>query len=82
MTVILCNFTPVVRHDYRIGVPQGGTYVEVFNSDAERFGGSNVLNEGDLNSDPIPMHGRDQSLSLTLPPLATIYLRLRQDESK
>lgn len=74
-TVVVCNFTPVVRHDYRIGMPKEGIYEEVLNSDAEEFGGSNVRNEGELLTDHIPMHGRMQSLSLTLPPLGTIYLR-------
>lgn len=78
-TVVLCNFTPVVRHSYRIGVPVKGDYVEVFNSDAEAFGGSNVLNEGVFTAQDVPMHGMDQSIELTLPPLATIYLRLTED---
>ena len=78
LTVVLCNFTPVVRNGYRIGVPEDGTYVEVFNSDAERFGGSNVLNEGDFVSEDVPMHGFDQSIQLTLPPLSTIYLQLKK----
>lgn len=77
MTVVVCNFTPVVRHGYRFGVPRPGTYVEVFNSDAEAFGGSNVLNEGEFAAQTVPMHGMDQSLELTLPPLATIYLQLK-----
>ena len=76
MTVVVCNFTPVVRHSYRFGVPRKGTYVEVFNSDATAFGGSNVLNEGEFETQDVPMHGMDQSLELTLPPLATIYLQL------
>ena len=79
MTVVVCNFTPVVRHDYRFGVPRPGTYVEVLNSDAEQFGGSNVLNEGAFTAEDIAMHGMDQSLSLTLPPLATIYLELKPE---
>jgi 1,4-alpha-glucan branching enzyme len=82
MTVVICNFTPVVRHSYRFGVPKKGTYVEVFNSDAEEFGGSNVLNEGNFPSQDIPMHGMDQSLELTLPPLGTIYLQLTSDTGK
>ncbi len=77
MTVVVCNFTPVVRHGYRFGVPRPGTYVEVFNSDAEAFGGSNVLNKGEFAAQTVPMHGMDQSLELTLPPLATIYLQLK-----
>lgn len=76
MTIVVCNFTPVVRHDYRFGVPQPGTYVEVLNSDDSRFGGSGVVNEGTFTAEDIPMHGMDQSLSLTLPPLAAIYIEL------
>ena len=76
MTIVVCNFTPVVRHDYRFGVPQPGTYVEVLNSDDSRFGGSGVVNEGEFTAEDIPMHGMDQSLTLTLPPLAAIYIEL------
>ena len=79
-TIVVCNFTPVVRHDYHFGVPEKGTYVEVFNSDATEFGGSNVVNEGDLVSVDTPLHGMKQSLTVTLPPLAVIYLRLKTAE--
>ncbi|MCQ5343772.1 alpha amylase C-terminal domain-containing protein, partial [Megasphaera massiliensis] len=68
-----------VRHSYRIGVPVKVDYVEVFNSDAEALGGSNVLNEGVFTAQHVPMHGMDQSIELTLPPLSTIYLRLTED---
>ena len=73
--VVLCNFTPEVRHDYRIGVPKKGEYREVFNSDAEEFGGSGVKNEGALHTEDVPWHDREQSLVITVPPMATIYLR-------
>ena len=73
--VVLCNFTPEVRHDYRIGVPKKGEYREVFNSDAEEFGGSGVKNEGDLHTEDVSWHDREQSLVITVPPMATIYLR-------
>ena len=75
--VVLCNFTPEVRHDYRIGVPKKGEYREVFNSDAEEFGGSGVKNEGALHTEDVPWHDREQSLVITVPPMATIYLRLK-----
>ena len=65
-----------MRHDYRIGVPKKGVYYEVFNSDDEAFGGSGVKN-GDLQSEDVPWHSREQSIRLTVPPLATVYLRLR-----
>ena len=74
-TVWVCNFTPVVRHNYRIGVPEPGLYREVFNSDRKHFGGSGVVNDGELWTDRVEMHGRRQSLSLTLPPLAVAVYR-------
>jgi 1,4-alpha-glucan branching enzyme len=74
--VIISNFTPVPRLAYRVGVPRPGYYREVLNSDAERYWGSNMGNEGGRAAEAIPMHGQPQSLSLTLPPLATIMLKL------
>jgi len=68
------NATPVVRYGYRIGVPRVGTYREIFNSDSHHYGGSNVGNQGELASEDVPSHGFEQSLTLTLPPLATIVL--------
>ena len=69
--VVLINFAPMTRHSYRIGVPESGTYKEVFNSDLQEYGGwGNVNNE--VNTDDIEMHGFNQSMSLTVPPLATI----------
>jgi 1,4-alpha-glucan branching enzyme len=63
-----------VRLDnYRIGVPRFGTYREVLNTDAAIYGGGNEGNMGAVHSEAIPMHGRDQSLAVTLPPLSTIY---------
>jgi 1,4-alpha-glucan branching enzyme len=73
-TVVLCNFTPVVRHDYRIGVPKAGSYREIFNSDSSRYGGSGVGNP-DLVAVASPWHGQPCSVSVTVPPLATIYLK-------
>ena len=75
--VCVHNFTPEVRHSYRIGVPTKGTYVEVFNSDLEKFGGSGVVNAGDIASEDYPFHGRDQSIVITVPPLATVFYRLK-----
>ena len=72
--IVVANFTPVVRRDYRIGVPDDGIYAEVFNSDAEEFGGSGVINSGPLLSETIPWHDRDASLRITVPPLAVIFL--------
>lgn len=72
---IVCNFTPVVRKGYRIGVPDAGFYAESLNTDAERYGGSNVGNYGGLDADDWPMHGRPFSLGLNLPPFAAVVLR-------
>jgi 1,4-alpha-glucan branching enzyme len=74
--VVVSNFTPVPRYDYRIGVPKPGYYREIINSDAECYWGSNIGNEGGRETENVPMHGHAQSLSLTLPPLATIMLKL------
>jgi 1,4-alpha-glucan branching enzyme len=73
--VFVCNFTPVPRYAYRIGVPYPGHYTEVLNTDAAAYGGSNVGNLGGVSSEPIVAHGRPHSLALTLPPLATLVLR-------
>jgi 1,4-alpha-glucan branching enzyme len=72
--VVVCNLTPVVRSDYRIGVPGGGAWRELLNTDAECYGGSNVGNQGHLNAEDTSWHGRPASLRLTLPPLATLVL--------
>ena len=70
-----CNFTPVPRHNYRIGAPRPGRYREIFNTDAEMFGGSNVGNLGELNAAEVSHHGRPASLSVTLPPLAVAVFK-------
>ena len=70
--LVVCNFTPVVREGYRIGVPREGRWVERLNTDAGVYGGSNVGNGGGVVAEPTPWHGRPASLSLTLPPLATV----------
>ena len=77
--VISCsNFTPVPREGYRLGVPHGGIYDEVFNSDSAWYGGGNLGNAGALEAQPHPHHGRDFSVTLTLPPLATVVLKPRR----
>jgi len=73
--LVVSNFTPVIRYDYRIGVNQAGHYREILNTDAECYRGSNVGNLGGVDSQPHHSHHREHSLLLTLPPLATIYLR-------
>ena len=73
--LVCLNFTPVVR-PYRMGVPQAGQYVEIFNSDAAKYGGSGVTNQGPLQADGhIPYHGQVASLELTLPPLGAVILK-------
>jgi len=73
--IAICNFLPEVQENYRIGVPDKGAYVEVFNSDAKEFGGRGVTNSGLLKTEDFPYHNRNQSICLTIPPLATIFLR-------
>jgi len=71
----VCNFTPVPRTGYGIGVPRPGLWHELINSDSEIYGGSNLGNAGGLKTVPVQRHGEAQSLELTLPPLGTIWLR-------
>ena len=73
--MVVCNFTPVVRDGYRVGVPHGGYYSEVLNTDSQYYGGSDVGNGGGKMARPVPMHGLPFSLDLRLPPLATVVLR-------
>ena len=72
--VIVANMTPVVRHDYGIGMPRGGVWRERLNTDAAEYGGSGIGNAGRVETSDTPLHGRPASASLTLPPLATIVL--------
>lgn len=73
--LVVCNFTPVPRPNYRVGVPLYGFWREVLNSDATEYGGSGTGNLGGLETVPVPAHGRHQSLTMTLPPLAILYFR-------
>lgn len=73
--MVVCNFTPVVRHGYRLGVAEPGAYQEVLNSDAAIYGGSNVLNEYPLESTPTSWHNQYHSIQLTLPPLGVVFLK-------
>tara|TARA_R110002020_G_scaffold15140_75_gene53554 strand:- start:3627 stop:5837 length:2211 start_codon:yes stop_codon:yes gene_type:complete len=72
--VVVCNMTPIVRHGYRIGLPEGGAWREVLNTDAEHYGGSGVGNGGVITAADQGWHGRPCSAQLTLPPLATLVL--------
>jgi 1,4-alpha-glucan branching enzyme len=73
--LIVCNFTPVPRHGYRVGVPSGGFWRELLNSDATEYGGSGIGNLGGKEAEAIAAHGRPNSISLTLPPLAVVFLK-------
>ena len=75
MLIIVCNFTPVPRHNYRIGTPLNGYWREILNSDAVEYGGSGVGNFGGVEADLEPFHGREFSLSLTLPPLGIVFFK-------
>jgi len=74
-TVLVVNFTPVPRPGYRLGVPEWGWYRELLNSDSERYGGSNMGNGGGVQTEALPAHGFDQSISLTVPPLGFLLLK-------
>jgi 1,4-alpha-glucan branching enzyme len=76
IAVVVCNFTPVPRDGYRIGVPYPGRYVERINTDAQDYGGSGVGNLGAVDAEPHPMHGHPYSLALHLPPLAAVIFTI------
>jgi 1,4-alpha-glucan branching enzyme len=78
--VAVCNFTPVIREDYRIGVPDPGFYLEILNTDSSHYGGGDTGNKGGVRAEPVPWNGRPYSLKLRLPPLAALYLKLQRDE--
>jgi 1,4-alpha-glucan branching enzyme len=73
--VVVCNFTPVPRLGYRVGLPQGGSYVEIFNSDWSHYGGSGIANAGERSADAIPWQSGSHSIQVDLPPLGVIYLK-------
>ena len=77
--VVVCNFTPVVRDDYRVGVPRSGYYREILNTDSEYYWGSGAGNGGGVNAEPIPWNGKPWSISLRLPPLAASYFKCPSD---
>jgi 1,4-alpha-glucan branching enzyme len=76
--IIVCNFTPMPRHNYRVGVPRPGYWREILNSDAEEYGGSGHGNMGGCETSPIPYHGRPCSINLTLPPLGAVFLKYHE----
>jgi 1,4-alpha-glucan branching enzyme len=72
---VILNMTPVPRGPYRVGVPAAGFYREILNSDSKLYGGSNLGNAGGVQSDTVPMHGRPNSIVITLPPLAMLVMK-------
>jgi 1,4-alpha-glucan branching enzyme len=75
MVLVVCNFTPLPRENYIVGVPRGGRWNEMLNSDAECYGGTGFGNAGGVDSMPVAAQGRYYSLYLTLPPLGVLYLK-------
>jgi len=74
IVVVVMNFTPIPLHNYQIGVPRGGHWKEMLNSDADIYGGSGQGNMGGLDAVPIPLHARKWSVTITLPPLGAVFL--------
>ena len=76
--VVVLNMTPVVRYGFRVGVPEAGNWKEIFNSDAENFWGSGIINYDAVKSDFVNWHGRENSINITLPPLAvSVFKRVK-----
>ena len=80
IVLVVCSFTPVPRHQYRLGVPRGGTWQVLLNSDDAAFGGSGMFSVDSVEAQPSAWHGRPFSLELTLPPLATVMLRAPREQ--
>jgi 1,4-alpha-glucan branching enzyme len=77
--LVACNFTPVTRFNYRVGVPSRGLWAEALNTDAREYGGSGQGNFGGVEAAPIPFHGHDWSVVMTLPPLGVVFLKAPTD---
>ncbi len=75
LTAVVCNFSPIPRDNYRIGIPNKGFWKELVNTDAKQYGGSGRGNLGGVETVPIPLHGRSYSLTINLPPLAALYFQ-------
>ncbi len=80
--IVLCNFQPFKHEDYHIGVPEYGIYDEVFNTDDPRYGGSGVLNGKGIETSDIAIHGCEQSISITVPPLSVSYFKLAEKKER
>jgi 1,4-alpha-glucan branching enzyme len=79
MVLVVCNFTPITRFNYKVGVPRGGFWKELLNGDAKEYGGSGHGNLGGIEAVPVSVHGRPYSLDMTLPPLATVFFKSEAD---
>jgi len=73
--LVVCNFTPVTRENYRLGVPRGGYWKEVLNSDAAEYWGQGFGNMGGVEAAPVPSHGLPHTLVMTLPPLSVVFFK-------
>jgi len=82
LMLVVCNFTPMPHTNYRVGVPRGGRWAEVLNSDATLYGGSGQGNLGGVEAAPVPVHGRYHSISLTVPPLGVLFLKATGSSNK
>ena len=74
--LVVCNFNPVLREGYALGAPVAGTYKEVLNSDDETFGGSGAVHNKSVRTHKKPLHGFEQSITITLPPMSTLYFEV------
>ena len=72
----LCNFNPVLREGYALGAPNSGTYKEILNSDDEAFGGAGTVHNKAVRSKKKPLHGFEQSITITLPPMSVLYFEV------
>lgn len=79
--IAVCNFVPVAREEYRIGVPEMGTYYEAFSSNSEKYGGEGTVNNS-IKAEPVPMHGYDYSIKIKIPALSTFFIKKRKTTTK
>ncbi len=79
--LVVCNMTPTLRYNYKVGVPFAAEWVEILNSDAKEFGGAGHGNKGGIESANVPIHGRENSVELVLPPLSIIFLKAQQKQN-
>jgi 1,4-alpha-glucan branching enzyme len=80
--LVACNFTPIARHDYRLGVPRAGWWREALNSDAKEYWGQGFGNLGGVEATPDPSHGHPYSVAVTLPPLAVVFFKSGASERR